>query len=129
QAFNHMQERLARYVEDRTAMVGAIAHDLRTPLTRLRFRVESAPEELRGKMAADIAEMEAMVTGALDFVRDATRATERTLLELSSLLESLADDMAETGLDVSVERAERVVLEGDPLALKRLFNNLLDNAV
>jgi signal transduction histidine kinase len=128
-AFNDMQSRLARYVEDRTAMVGAIAHDLRTPLTRLRFRVESAPDELRGKMAADIAEMEAMVTSVLAFVRDATRTAERTRLELSSLLESLADDLSETGLDVSVERAERVVLEGDPLALRRLFNNLLDNAV
>jgi two-component system OmpR family sensor kinase len=128
-AFNDMQSRLARYVEDRTAMVGAIAHDLRTPLTRLRFRVESAPDDMRHKMSADIAEMEAMVTGVMAFVRDATRTTERTLLELSSLLESLADDMSETGLDVSVERAERVVLEGDPLALRRMFNNLLDNAV
>ncbi len=128
-AFNDMQDRLARYVEDRTAMVGAIAHDLRTPLTRLRFRAESAPDDLRARMAADIAEMEAMVTGALDFVRDATHPAQRTKLELSSLLESLADDLSETGLDVTVERAERVVLEGDPLALRRLFNNLLDNAV
>jgi signal transduction histidine kinase len=128
-AFNDMQSRLARYVEDRTAMVGAIAHDLRTPLTRMRFRAEATPEELRGKLAADIAEMEAMVTGVMAFVRDATRSAERTPLELSSLLESLADDMSETGLDVTVERAERVVLEGDPLALKRLFQNLLDNAI
>ncbi|MDR3511090.1 MAG: HAMP domain-containing sensor histidine kinase [Caulobacteraceae bacterium] len=128
-AFNDMQERLARYVDDRTAMVGAIAHDLRTPLTRLRFRVESAPEELRAKMAADIGEMEAMVAGTLAFVRDATHVTTRTPLELSSLLESLADDMSETGLNVVVERAERVVVDGDPLALRRLFNNLLDNAV
>jgi signal transduction histidine kinase len=128
-AFNDMQARLARYVDDRTAMVGAIAHDLRTPLTRLRFRLEAAPEDQRGKMAADIAEMEAMVTGVLGFVRDATSSSQHTPLELSSLLESLADDMAETGLDVAVERAERVVLDGDPLALRRLFNNLLDNAV
>jgi two-component system OmpR family sensor kinase len=128
-AFNDMQERLARYVDDRTAMIGAIAHDLRTPLTRLRFRVEAAPEELRAKMASDIAEMETMIAGTLAFVRDATHPTTRTPLELSSLLESLADDLSETGLDVVVERAERVVLEGDPLSLRRLFNNLLDNAV
>ena len=128
-AFNDMQERLARYVEDRTAMVGAIAHDLRTPLTRLRFRLEAAPEDVRGKMASDIAEMEAMITGALAFVRDATRPAERTRLELSSLLESLSDEMSETGFDVQVERAERVVVDGDPVALRRLFNNLLDNAI
>ncbi|HEX4197690.1 MAG TPA: HAMP domain-containing sensor histidine kinase [Caulobacteraceae bacterium] len=129
QAFNDMQERLARYVEDRTAMVGAIAHDLRTPLTRLRFRVEAAPDELRAKMAADIAEMEAMISGTLAFVRDATRATQRTKLELSSLLESLADEMSETGLDVAVETADKVVIDGDPVALRRLFNNLLENAL
>jgi signal transduction histidine kinase len=129
QAFNDMQERLARYVEDRTAMVGAIAHDLRTPLTRLRFRVEGAPDDLRIKMAADIAEMEAMISGTLAFVRDATRAAQRTRLELSSLLESLADEMSETGLDVAVESADKVVIDGDPVALRRLFNNLLENAL
>jgi two-component system OmpR family sensor kinase len=128
-AFNDMQERLARYVDDRTAMVGAVAHDLRTPLTRLRFRVEAAPDELRAKMSGDIAEMEAMISGVLAFVRDATRPAERTRLELSSLLESLADEMSETGLDVVVEHSERVVIDGDPVALRRLFNNLLDNAV
>ncbi len=129
QAFNNMQERLARYVEDRTAMVGAIAHDLRTPLTRLRFRVEAAPDDLRLKMAADIAEMEAMISGTLAFVRDATHAAKRTRLELSSLLESLADEMSETGLDVSVDTADKVVIDGDPVALRRLFNNLLQNAL
>ena len=128
-AFNEMQQRLSRYVDDRVAMVGAIAHDLRTPLTRLRFRVESAPEDVRAKMADDIAEMEAMISGALAFVRDATTPSSRTRLELSSLLESLADEMHETGLDVGVDQADRVVINGDPIALRRLFNNLLENAV
>jgi two-component system OmpR family sensor kinase len=128
-AFNDMQERLARYVDDRTAMIGAVAHDLRTPLTRLRFRAEAAPEELRAKMAADIGEMEAMISGTMAFVRDASQRTTRTRLELSSLLESLADEMSETGQDVVVEQADRIVIDGDPLALRRLFNNLLENAV
>ena len=128
-AFNDMQERLARYVDDRTAMIGAVAHDLRTPLTRLRFRAESAPDELRAKMAADIGEMEAMISGTMAFVRDASQPTTRTRLELSSLLESLADEMSETGQDVVVEQADRIVIDGDPLALRRLFNNLLENAV
>ena len=128
-AFNEMQERLARYVDDRTAMVGAIAHDLRTPLTRLRFRLEDAPEAFKDRMGADIAEMEAMISGTLAFVRDASKRADRAKLELSSLLESLADEMSETGLDVIVERAERVIVEGDPIDLRRLFNNLLDNAV
>ncbi len=128
-AFNGMQERLRRYVEDRTAMVGAIAHDLRTPLTRLRFRIESAPEDLRLKMAADIDQMEEMISAALAFVRDASQAGDRTALELASLLESVCDEMAETGHAVTLEPAEKMVIEGDPLALRRLITNLLENAV
>lgn len=128
-AFNDMQARLRRYVEDRTAMIGAIAHDLRTPLTRLRFRIEVAPEELRGKMSSDLDQMEAMISATLSFVRDATEVTQRTKLELSSLLESLTDEMTDTRADVVMERSDKVIVEGDPLALKRLFTNLLENAV
>ena len=128
-AFNEMQGRLRRYVEDRTAMVGAIAHDLRTPLTRLRFRIESLPEDQRAKYAADLDQMEAMITATLAFVRDATKPGERTKMELSSLVESLCDEMAETGAKTEVEPGEKVVLEGDPLALRRLIANLLENAV
>jgi len=129
QAFNDMQVRLRRYVEDRTAMVGAIAHDLRTPLTRLRFRIENVPDDVRAKMAADIDQMEEMISAALTFVRDTSRPGERTPLELSSLLESVCDEMAETGADIEVERGEKVVLAGDPLSLRRLLDNLLENAV
>lgn len=128
-AFNGMQERLRRYVEDRTAMMGAIAHDLRTPLTRLRFRIESLPEDQRAKYAADLDQMEEMITATLTFVRDATKAGERTPLELSSLVESLCDEMAETGALTEVQASEKVVLEGDPMALRRLIANLLENAV
>ncbi|THD65004.1 ATP-binding protein [Phenylobacterium sp.] len=128
-AFNDMQERLRRYVDDRTAMVGAIAHDLRTPLTRLRFRIEGLPDDQKAKMSADIDQMEAMISAALTFVRDASRPGERTPLELSSLLESLCDEMAETGASTEVESGEKVVLQGDPMALRRLFSNLLENAV
>ncbi len=128
-AFNMMQERLRRYVEDRTAMVGAIAHDLRTPLTRLKFRIEATPDDIRPKLAADIDQMEAMIAATLGFVRDTQRPAERTKLELSSLLESVMDEAAETGGKASVERAEKVVIEGDPMALRRLVSNLVENAL
>jgi signal transduction histidine kinase len=127
-AFNEMQGRLKRYVDDRTAMVAAVAHDLRTPLTRLRFRIESAPEEQRLKMQADIEQMEQMISATLAFVRDSTRPGKRTRLELSSLLEALCDEMAETGADTEAA-GDKVVVEGDPMALRRLFSNLLENAV
>jgi two-component system, OmpR family, sensor kinase len=128
-AFNEMQERLRRYVHDRTSMIGAIAHDLRTPLTRLRFRIESAPEEMKAKMASDIDQMEAMVSATLSFVRDASQPRTRTRLELSSLLESVVDEMADVGQAVSLESADKVVIEGDPIGLRRLFANLIDNAL
>jgi signal transduction histidine kinase len=128
-AFNEMQGRLRRYVDDRTQMVAAVAHDLRTPLTRLRFRIESAPESLQTKMIADIDQMEAMISATMSFVRDANFLAERRRLELVSLVESVADEMAETGLDVSAEVGPPVVIDGDPVALRRLVNNLLDNAV
>ena len=128
-AFNDMQARLNRYVHDRTAMVGAIAHDLRTPLTRLRFRVESAPPSLAAKMTADIEQMEQMIADTMAFVRDATHQGERQRLELSSLVQTVADEMADTGLDVSSDGRAPVVVYGDALALRRLVSNLLDNAV
>jgi two-component system OmpR family sensor kinase len=128
EAFNEMQGRLRRYVEDRTSMVAAIAHDLRTPLTRLRFRAESAPEPLRIKMAADIDQMDAMISATLAFVRG-DQPAERTRLELVSLVESVADAMAETGLKVQADGEGPVVINGDPIGLRRLVANLLDNAV
>jgi signal transduction histidine kinase len=128
-AFNLMQERLNRYVSNRTTMIGAIAHDLRTPLTRLRFRIEAAPDDLKAKLSGDLDEMEAMVASTLAFVQDATRPVERTKLEISSLVETVMDEAAETGEDAAVEQSERAVVDGDPIALKRLVTNLVDNAL
>ncbi|CAN5356435.1 ATP-binding protein [soil metagenome] len=128
-AFNMMQERLRRYVEDRTAMIGAVAHDLRTPLTRLRFRIEATPDDIRAKLASDIDQMEAMIAATMAFVRDTTRPAERTKLELASLLESVIDEAAETGGQAAVERGEKIVIDGDPVALRRLLTNLVDNGL
>ncbi|HEY2178840.1 MAG TPA: HAMP domain-containing protein, partial [Caulobacteraceae bacterium] len=128
-AFNEMQERLRQYVDDRTGMIAAIAHDLRTPLTRLRFRIEAAPEDVRAKLATDIDQMEAMVSATLAFVRDASRPRERVKLEIASLVETIMDEAAETGADSAAEASDRVVVDGDPIALRRLITNLVDNAL
>lgn len=128
-AFNEMQDRLRRYVGDRTAMIAAVAHDLRTPLTRLRFRVEATPEPERSRIIADIEQMEAMIAATMAFVRDASDPVERRKLELVSLVESVADEMAETGLRVTAEGSGPVVIDGDPIGLRRLVTNLIDNAV
>lgn len=128
EAFNDMQEQLRRHVESRTRTVAAIAHDLRTPLTRLAFRLEAAPEALRAKTAADIAEMDAMIESVLTFVRDGS-GRPRTRVDLGALVESAVAELAETGADLSFERAPPVTVEADPIALRAAVCNLLSNAV
>ena len=127
-AFNDMQVRLKRFIDDRTAMVGAISHDLRTPLARIRFKLEGAPGPVKDAVLADVAQMEAMISSVLAFIRDATTARPRERLDLLSLLECLVDDAGGQDLSV-VEDSAPVTVEADALGLQRLFGNLLDNAV
>lgn len=128
-AFNEMQARLKRYIEDRTAMVGAISHDLRTPLARIRFKLEGAPEPVRGAVLADIEQMEQMIGSVLAFIRDASAGRPRERLDLLSLVECLVDDAVQTGQDVTLGDATPATVEADALGLQRLFGNLVDNAV
>ena len=123
-----MHARLAAHAEGRTTMLAAIAHDLGTPLSRLAFRVEQLPEAARERAAADIAEMRGMIAAALSFARDEA-VGERTRLDLGSLLDSLADDMADAGAAVTIEAGPRAVVRGDAAALRRMFANLVENAV
>ncbi len=126
-AFRQMQKRLQAYVTDRTQMLGAIAHDLRTPLTRLAFRLEGLDEQQAVGLRADVAEMEAMVHSTLGLARADSEPVERQRLELGSLVEKAAEDLAVTGRRVSAESLEALVVDGDPVGLRRLFTNLLDN--
>lgn len=130
EAFNRMQERLQRYIENRTTLVGAVAHDLRTPLARMRFLLETPPvEDMRARLGREIDEMDAMVAATLAFVRDSTTKAVRVDLDLPSLLESLADDAAEEGHGVSLGALAPAVVHADPVGLRRLFDNLIRNGV
>jgi two-component system OmpR family sensor kinase len=128
-AFNTMQTRLQRYVADRTSMLAAISHDLRTPLARVRFKMERASDELRASVDADLEEMEAMISAVLGFVRHASEIRGRAALDLLSVLECAVDDAVAAGGEADLGGGETVVVEADDLALKRLFANLIDNAV
>lgn len=128
-AFNRMQARLNRYVDDRATVVGAVAHDLRTPLMRLGLRLEAAPEELRTACEGDIRDMEAMVAATLSYVRDTNTLLERRPLDLRSLAETVIDDLSDRGAAVSLAPGEPVVVDGNSAALKAMLGNLVGNAV
>lgn len=128
-AFNAMQARLQRYVADRVGMVGAISHDLRTPLTRMRFKLEGAPKSVQAAVLSDVAQMEHMIDAVIAFSKGAAAPSVRQRLDLTSLVVSCADSAAELGADVHAVMGPSVVVEGDPVGLQRLFANLIDNAV
>jgi signal transduction histidine kinase len=128
-AFNEMQARIRRYVADRTAMVGAISHDLRTPLARIRYKLEKAPPELKGAVLADVERMEQMIGSVLAFIREESEPRRRERLDLLSVVECVADDASLTGADVEIAGGWPVQVEGDALALQRMLTNLVDNAV
>lgn len=129
-AFNDMQERLKRFVEDRTRMLAAISHDLRTPITALKLRLEFVEDSgERAKMLATLSEMEAMIAATLSFARDDAAKEERRAVDLAALLRSLCDDLADQGLDVALEAPARLAYACRPLALKRAVANLIDNAL
>ncbi|MHA1547375.1 MAG: sensor histidine kinase [Alphaproteobacteria bacterium] len=129
-AFNAMQARLRGLVENRTRMMAAISHDLRTPLTLLRLRVENTDDaQERQKMLATIDEMDQMVAATLQAARDDATAEPHRRTDLTALLASAVDDMADAGLPVVMKPAEPLVYECEPAALKRALTNLLDNAV
>lgn len=127
-ALAEMQRRIAGAAEERTKLLAAIAHDLRTPLTRLRFRAEYAPPEHRDRIVADIERMDAMIGGVLAFVRGEERIA-RQPLDLAALVQSAVDDWDEAGADVRVAETAPVQVDADPMALRRLVSNLIENAV
>lgn len=128
-AFNDMQASLRNHMQRRTQTVAAIAHDLRTPLTRLRFRAEQVPGDLRDRMAADIEEMDALIAQAMAYVRGETTPVRREAFDLKSLVADCANGFSETGKAVTFDGDDELPVEADPAALRRALGNLIANAV
>jgi signal transduction histidine kinase len=133
-AFNTMAARIRRFVQDRTFMLTAIGHDLRTPITRLKLRVEFIEdEEMRRKMLLDLDELEAMVAATLAFGRDITTDEPVTTVDLTELARTVLDEAA----DARPDHAEQITYAGPdhlpirarPVALKRALTNLIMNAL
>jgi signal transduction histidine kinase len=125
-AFNLMQRRLKRYVDDRTGMIRAISHDLRTPLTRMRFKLERASPALRQAIGRDMDQMEEMIASVLAFMRDETHVASRQIVDLRSLLEVVVDDAPGPA---KLEPGPAVLAEIDVVGVQRVVENLIDNAL
>lgn len=128
-AFNQMRDRLRAFVDDRTAMVGAISHDLRTPLTRLRFRLEDVPDDQRDALLAEVDEMEMMISQVISFIRDASTPGARQRIDLAELVRDAVEDARVMGDRVRLDVVTPIRVEVDPLGIRRLLGNLLENAL
>ncbi|WP_149536735.1 ATP-binding protein [Siccirubricoccus phaeus] len=129
-AFNAMQARIHRLVVDRTQALAAVSHDLRTPIQRLRLRAGFLEDaEAQRAIDADLDEMEGMVESTLAYLRGETESEEPRRADLAAILRTLCDDAADRGSAATYAGPDRAPLPLRPLAVKRAFANLIDNAV
>ncbi len=129
-ALNRMHERVKAMIEQRTQMLAAVSHDLRTPITRMRLRAEFIEQnDVREPILRDIEQMDAMVHSALSFIRDGVVIQRNALLDLSALLQTVCDEFADMGHRVTYENAAPLSINGNADELYRAVTNLLSNAV
>ena len=131
-AFSAMRTRISRYLTERGQLFSAISHDLRTPITRLRLRVELLEDEaLQAKFSRDLDELELLVKGALQCVKDTDIHENIEPVDLNQVLDCLVEPyLLPTGNGNATQEGKAVALyQGKPLALKRCIGNLIDNAL
>jgi signal transduction histidine kinase len=129
-AFNDLQDRLARSIEDRTQALAAVSHDLKTPITRLRLRAEEIESDpLARSIAHDLDEMERMIDQTLSYLRGDRSDEPLRPVDLVAILETVTDDLSDQGAAVTFQGPRAAVVTGRRLGLKRAFANLVGNAV
>jgi signal transduction histidine kinase len=129
-SFNEMQAQIKKFVAYRIAMLAAISHDLRTPLTRIRLRGEFIEDQVQqARLFRDVEELQAMVDGALAFFRGDADEETVTSFDLPGVLQTIANDYADQNIDIAYAGPSHAVYRGRPFALKRAFTNLIENAV
>lgn len=130
QAFNRMQKRLRRYIEERERLFTAISHDLKTPITRLRLRAELIEDEQRAiKFDRDLDELEMMVKGALQIVKDTDIHENIEKIDVISMLRGIAEHYNLTEQTVEIKPCLLFPFACKPLAIKRCLTNIIDNGV
>jgi signal transduction histidine kinase len=130
QAFNAMGRRIHRLIADRTQALAAVSHDLRTPISRLRLRCGLLPDAvMRAEWERDLAEMETMIESTLAFLRGDEDAEEPRLTDLTPLLTTLVDAATDAGHQAHLSAPRHCNVMVRPVAVKRAFANLIDNAI
>jgi len=129
-AFDAMRARIRTLVEDRTGMLAAMGHDLRTPITRLRLRAEFLSDDrLREEFLRDLGSMNDMIEGALTYLREGRHQENLGLVDLAALLETICDQFVDMGHEVTYDGLDHLTRRVRSHALTRAFTNLVDNAV
>ena len=129
-AINIMQQRIRRYIGDREKLFSSISHDLKTPITRLRLRVELLDDDSQiAKFSKDLDDLEMMVKGALQTVKDTHIHENIEAIDINVLLNSMAEDYNLLEQHLTIEGHCKHLYRGKPLALKRCIANLIDNAI
>ncbi|WP_314955758.1 ATP-binding protein [Bradyrhizobium cosmicum] len=129
-ALNEMRIRIRSLLDDRTRMLAAISHDLRTPLTRLRLRAEKvADQSLRENMQHEIEQISHMLNETLDYLRHDARSEGMSRVDLPSILQTVCADFADVGQNVSYEGPGRLTWTCRPTALTRAISNVVANGV
>jgi signal transduction histidine kinase len=127
--FNKMQRRLIEQLKERSRMLGAVSHDLRTPLSRLKLRLEKIDDEkLQGQMRQDLDDMISMLDATLTYLHEQRTSEALQWMDVQALVESLSENAQDQGADVQA-RGHSAPLQVQPMALRSCINNLLDNAL
>ena len=129
--FNDMQDQVRSMIRSRTEMMGALSHDLRTPLSLIKLRTEALPSsDERTKLLSSISEMEFIVSATLGLARQAFDLEDRQDIDLGALIQAICDDASDIGNDVTVmPLSGKIIIHGQPVALRRAFSNLIDNGL
>ena len=129
-ALNEMQTRIKQFLDERTQMLAAISHDLRTSLTRLRLEAEELPEsQTKNRLIVDVSEMERMISATLSFAGNELKSEPQQRVDLAALLISLCDSFSDYGQPADYSGPNHANLFCQPVAMKRAFDNLIGNAI
>ena len=129
-ALNRMRKRITDLIDDRTRMLAAISHDLRTPITRMRLRCEFIEDEIhRGRMLADLDQMRSMLESVLSFLRNSRKLEAMTLVDVASTLQLVTDQFSDMGHQVTYAGPDHAMATARPDDLLRCVTNIVENAV